>query len=119
MITNTNKKRGAIHPEWLFGGNPNAIEQQEAEGQKELVDSSLLPVKVHGKEELEKLGVKFGQPLPDDPLFCEAELPEGWKKRPTDHSMGSELVDEKGKVRAFIFYKAAFYDRSASMLFKE
>jgi hypothetical protein len=92
-IKNTAKEE--IHPEWLMGGNPSAIENQEAEGQKE--------------------GVKFGKPLPDNSIFCNAELPKGWKKRATDHSMWSELVDDKGVVRAQIFYKAAFYDRSAFM----
>jgi hypothetical protein len=50
-----------------------------------------------------------------DPIFCLAELPKGWKKRPTEHSMWSELVDENNVVKAEIFYKAAFYDRSAFM----
>ena len=40
-------------------------------------------------------------------------MPNGWKKQATDHSMWSELIDDKGKVRATIFYKAAFYDQRA------
>lgn len=44
------------------------------------------------------------------------ELPDGWKKVGTNHDMHSDLVDETGKVRASIFYKAAFYDRRADMV---
>lgn len=43
----------------------------------------------------------------------ECEFPPGWKKEPTDHSMWSKLMDDKGRERAAIFYKAAFYDQSA------
>jgi len=46
-------------------------------------------------------------------LFIQAKLPDGWKKVATDHSMWTDLVDNKDRVRAHIFYKAAFYDRSA------
>jgi len=112
-ITNTNKHEA--HLEWVMGGNPQAIESQEAKGQTELVNSQQLPVDVDKKsrQKLEALGVKFGEPLTDDPIFCNAELPNGWEKRPTDHSLWSELVDAKGEKVAVIFYKAAFYDRSA------
>ena len=112
-IRNTSNEE--VHPEWLFGRNPKAIEGQAARGQNELINSSQLPVDVRGKEILEEAGVKFGKPLLDDPLFCIAELPSGWSKRATDHSMWSELIDDKGVVRAHIFYKAAFYDRRADM----
>lgn len=119
-VTNTTKDEA--HPEWCIGGNPNAIEAQESRGQNELIESTQLPVQVRGKKDgkadLEVLGVVFGATCSDDPLFCEATLPEGWIKRATDHSMWSELVDENGKVRANIFYKAAFYDRSAFMCVK-
>lgn len=90
------------------------IEAQEAQGQRELVNSTQLPVKVNSgdRKTLEKAGVVFGRATGID-LFVEATLPAGWKKKATDHSMWSELVDETGKVRATIFYKAAFYDRDA------
>lgn len=91
------------------------VERQEARGQQELVKSASLPTECRNREVLEAAGVKFGQPYADDPLFCDAELPPGWKKRSTDHSMHSELVDAKGRVRAAIFYKAAHYDRRADM----
>ncbi len=117
MITNTTK-RAQENP---FGtlidlveiNNP--IESQEAQGQIELVNSDLLPTEVFGKgrETLEKAGVVFGEPLATDPMFSPVELPFGWKKVPTNHSMWSNLVDDKGNVVAGIFYKAAFYDRRA------
>lgn len=42
-------------------------------------------------------------------------MPDGWKKEPTDHDMWSRIVDEKGRERAMVFYKAAFYDQRADM----
>ncbi len=114
-ITNTSKEE--VRPEYLSGGNPRAIEQQEARGQKELVNSEQLPVKCSDidKKKLEQAGVIFGEPLEGDTLFCKATLPAGWKKEATDHDMWSKLVDDKGKDRARIFCKAAFYDMSAHM----
>lgn len=116
-ITNTNTKaeHAVFLMEGLFGGSDGAVERQEARGQSELVESEQLPTEItpEDKTELESAGVVFGPPDKDDPLFCSAKLPEGWKKQPTEHSMWSELRDESGKVRAMIFYKAAFYDRHA------
>jgi hypothetical protein len=59
------------------------------------------------------LGFTFGDPDPDDPLFMPATLPEGWKREPADHDMWSYVVDDLGRQRAAVFYKAAFYDRKA------
>ena len=55
----------------------------------------------------------FGEKVNE--LFIEAQLPEGWEKIATDYSMWSKLVDEQGRERASIFYKAAFYDQRAHM----
>ena len=57
------------------------------------------------------MGVVYGEDVDD--LFVNVTLPPSWQVNPTDHSMWSELVDSDGVVRAQIFYKAAFYDRSA------
>ena len=106
---------------WVRGGNPNAILAQEAEGQQSFVNSETLPTDMgrYGdydtKAILEAAGVKFICVVPDDPMFQVVELPEGWQKKATDHSMHSNLVDNKGRARARIFYKAAFYDRSANL----
>ena len=110
---------------WLFGGNPSAIEAQEAQGQKELTMSSQLPVKVNSprgtnaEEKYQSLGIKVVGKSKGDAIFLDVELPEGWAIKPTDHSMWSKLVDAEGNERASIFYKAAFYDRDAFINFAD
>ncbi len=105
----------------LASGSPTEfIERQEAQGQRLLVQSETLPVDIIDgkKEDLEKSGIKFLGEVPGDKLFQFAELPEGWKKQATNHSMWSKLFDDKGRERASIFYKAAFYDRAAHLSIK-
>lgn len=94
-----------------------SIENQEARGQQELVESSVLPTELRNNamEALLQAGVIFLGPVEGDKLFQYVELPEGWKLDATKHSMHSNLLDEKGRVRAGIFYKAAHYDRRASL----
>jgi hypothetical protein len=102
----------------MSGGHAgDAILNQEARGQRELVASEVLPVQMGPEDRaaLEGSGVKFIGVVSGDPIFQHVELPSGWKKVPTDHSMWSELLDDKGRKRARIFYKAAFYDRSAGL----
>jgi hypothetical protein len=91
---------------------PGGIEAQEAEGQKSFVASENLP-KDCPKEQLEALGVVFGDDADD--IFVNVKLPEGWRKKATSHSMHTELLDDQGRHRGNIFYKAAFYDRHADM----
>lgn len=114
-IVNTSKEE--INPQWTMGGNPGAIQAQEKRGQEQLVNSSQLPCDCskEDKAKLESYGIVFGKPLENDPLFCDATLPEGWKKEGTNHDMWSSIVDDKGKKCASIFYKAAFYDRKAAL----
>ena len=103
-----------IFSEALMGGNSSdAIVRSEARGQRELVDSEVLPHKFNSgtREQFEKMGIVFGEKADD--LFSYVTLPSGWKKKATDHNMWSKLVDEQGRERASIFYKAAFYDRDA------
>ena len=120
MITNTAKKPALG---WLFGGNPGAIEAQEAQGQKELTESSKLPVKVNSPrganaaDKYNEMGIKVIGQDDGDELFLNVVLPDGWKLKPTDQSMWSKLVDSKGQEVASIFYKAAFYDRDAFINF--
>lgn len=95
-----------------------AIERQEAEGQRQLVESTQIPTQLmHGLTEahLHAMGIIVGDPLPDDKLFREARLPHGWTKRATDHAMWSDILDDRGRIRLRVFYKAAFYDRKAHM----
>lgn len=99
----------------LVASTPGGIERQEAAGQKALVKSATLPKEINGatREQLTEIGFKFGDDVDD--IFVNCELPPGWGKRATDHSMHTGLLDERGRKRASIFYKAAFYDRRANM----
>lgn len=95
---------------------PGGIEAQERAGQATFVSSTTLPKDMEFTsplESLKQMGITLGAEVDD--LFVEAQLPDGWQKRATDHATWSELLDEKGRKRASIFYKAAFYDRSAHM----
>ena len=109
---------------YFVGVNPQAIEAQEKQGQEELVNSSQLPKytntgirKAEAKEKYEELGIKVKSDSRGDDLFVDVEMPKGWKVQATDHSMWSDLVDDKGHKKAEIFYKAAFYDRDAFIRF--
>ena len=119
-VTNTSKNPRV---EWLMGGNPNAIEAQETQGQKEVVESSQLPSKVNYPREIDieeqytLMGIKVIGNTEGDDLFLDVELPNGWKKDSTDHSMWNKLFDDKGRERLNFFYKAAFYDRDAFVNF--
>lgn len=110
--------------EWLFGGNPSAIEAQEQQGQKELLESSQLPIKVNYPrginidEQYALMGIKVVEKTEEDELFLTVKLPNGWKIERTDHSLWTKLVDNKGRERATIFYKAAFYDRDSFINFR-
>jgi len=91
---------------------PGGIEAQEAAGQADFVKSQTLPIDCP-KLQLEELGFIFEDDVDD--LFVNVKFPQGWRVEPTDHSMWSDLVDPVGNIRSGIFYKAAFYDRSAHM----
>lgn len=98
--------------EKLFISMVGGIEAQEAQGQRSLVNSDTLPTE--GLDGLGGMpGIEILEPVDGDPLFTYVKLPAGWSKRGTDHDMWSDLLDEKGRKRASIFYKAAFYDRRA------
>lgn len=95
---------------------PGGIEASEARGQAELVGSSVLPAEMGDQRPaFEALGFWFGERVEGDPLFIHAELPAGWSKAPSDHDMWSYVLDDKGRKRVSVFYKAAFYDRRARM----
>jgi hypothetical protein len=118
-ITNTtqrvqNDPMTALMEGMIFGGSAS-IERQEAEGQRELVNSTQIPTDAPPDDLLKAVGFELGPVTDGDPLFRQATLPPGWKKQPTDHSMWSEIVDDKGRKRFSVFYKAAYYDRGAHM----
>ena len=115
---NTSKEDPRIHLLMAMAiGGSNAIEIQERTGQSELVNSDTLPTNMtsEAKTILESYGVRFLGDVEGDNLFQYVDLPHGWTKRETGHSIHSELLDGKGRKRAKIFYKAAFYDRSAGL----
>lgn len=124
-ITNTAaeaKRSGTLPPVFRRAAAAGAdvassagIEFQEAQGQHELVHSDRLPSDGRQDPILASWGLTFGEPDTDDPLFCPATLPAGWTRKGSDHAMWSYILDEKGRERISIFYKAAFYDRSAHM----
>jgi hypothetical protein len=94
------------------------VEGLEAAGGQQLLHSSLIPTEVHGgtEEDLTALGFVLGDVVDGDPLFRLATLPPGWTRRLEEADpRGQYLIDEHGCTRASIFYKAAPYDRKASM----
>lgn len=97
------------------GSSSGGILAQEAAGQQSFVNSDTLPTEMMGdsRRVLEEAGIVFLGVVENDPLFQYVELPAGWTKSATGHSMHSDLLDDKGRKRAGIFYKAAFYDRNA------
>jgi hypothetical protein len=112
-MKNTDKALGFLGMGLIVGGS-NAIEMQEGEGQRELVKSAQLPTRGLNDPALSMITVVG--PTEGDPLFSDVVLPAGWRKQATSHAMWSDLLDEKGWKRAAIFYKAAFYDRSAHIM---
>ncbi|MFJ2477075.1 hypothetical protein ACIOWI_29570 [Streptomyces sp. NPDC087659] len=124
MIENTSEHMKDEANQLLFlaasmgpGGSGQAITEQERAGQAQLVNSDRLPAKMpyNAQADFEALGFTFGEVDPRDPLFRPATLPTGWKRQASDHDMWSYVVDELGRRRVGVFYKAAFYDRRASM----
>lgn len=110
----------------MFERSEKHILAEESKGQRELVSSSKLPSGLSyyesglgAKEIYEKLGFKVIGKSKNDILFLDVELAEGWSKKETDHSMWSDLIDDKGRKRAGIFYKASFHDRKADISFNK
>lgn len=95
----------------------DGIKTQEKRGQIEQSFAETLPIQGTSTPKeiavFEALGFKFGGKVDD--LFIETTFPEGWRKKPTSHDMWTDILDDKGVKRGSIFYKAAFYDRSAEV----
>ncbi|MFK0172654.1 hypothetical protein ACIQU5_28045 [Streptomyces sp. NPDC090306] len=99
------------------GGTDRAIEEQEHQGQIQVVNSERLPTDLgpDSRAAYEALGIRFGEPADGDPLFQHVTLPDGWTRQPGESDLWSYVVDELGRRRVTVFYKAAFYDRRAWM----
>lgn len=110
-VENSSAQRPEEHLVGLLASN-SYVPDMEAAGQQQLVGSSRLPAEGNW-DGLGALGFVKGDPVAGDPLFVEATVPVAWVRRSTDHSMHSEIFDDRGLPRVGIFYKAAFYDRSA------
>jgi hypothetical protein len=97
----------------IAASSPNGIEEQEKNGQSRFAANSTLPRKMNNAQPLlEQLGFVFGDVA--DELFVNVQMPEGWSKRAQEGtSYWTDLLDERGRVRGAIFYKAAFYDKDA------
>lgn len=116
MIEDTSKRDPNLHLlAALDGAGAEYVTGMESAGQRQLVESTDLPTQGSDDPEFLKLGFTFGEPHAHDPLFRPATLPAGWKKQAKEHAMGSAVVDEHGRERVSVFYKAAFYDRRADM----
>jgi len=102
--------------EGMSGRTDDFIASQERAGQQQLVASQMLPTDTCGTDaDFLAAGFTFGEPVAGDPMFRPATLPAGWTKTGSDHDMWSYILDERGRQRVAIFYKAAFYNRSAHM----
>lgn len=109
----------------MEGKDPSdAIERQEARGQRTAAKEQWLPKSLGGfkredaRPKYEALGIKVLGAV--DNLFLKVELPEGWEVIPEEDSCyWSGLYDASGKEVARFFYKAAFYDRDAFIGFLE
>lgn len=116
-IENTSTRPPELH---LLGalseGADGYIGGMEKSGQAQVVASAVIPTDRNVPDaELTDLGFVLGAVVEGDTLFQNCTLPDGWTKRPTDHDMWSEILDNEERVRFRIFYKAAFYDRRAAM----
>ena len=107
------------------GKSPSlAIEDQERRGQQDVVRNQRLPRKwnitacssADAKDQYEKMGIVVAGEYDD--LFFNVSLPEGWEIRATGSSYWNNLYDARGRLRAKFFYKAAFYDRDAHIVFE-
>lgn len=96
----------------IGGANPDeVIDSLERLFQHDAIRNAHVPAK--GRDGYTALGLTFGDPLADDPMFCEATLPDGWRIQATDHAMHNALLDAHGNRRGSYFYKIAFWDRDA------
>ncbi len=112
-----------LHP---FDALPESVAASESRGAAQIVASEQIPVE--GLAELLPImqlagftfpGLRTVKGVPrgskDDELFVDAVFPKGWTRRRTEHAMHTDILDEKGRKRFGVFYKAAFYDRKAGI----
>ncbi len=98
------------------GGMDNLVEAVEAAALAAFIESPYLPSDMglasQGQVE-EHTGILFAD-LVDD-LFVRVVLPAGWRKVRGDQHRVAQLLDQKDRIRASIFYKNTGTKRLASM----
>jgi len=101
----------------LFAAQPESIEASERAGGQQMLKSTVIPTEMQRftTDDLVKFGFIVGDVHEDDPIFRDVTLPPGWTRGDGDNDYGywTYILDDKGRRRFAIFYKAAFYDRSA------
>jgi hypothetical protein len=98
-----------------MSGEENVLENFEKERGEEAARSNYLAKRMKPEKEIwELLGFTFTD-IPGDDVLCQANLPKGWKIVDTEHHMYKDIIDEMGRKRGSMFYKAAIYDKSAHM----
>jgi hypothetical protein len=106
--------RAEVLENLIVASTPGGIEAQEASEQRRAVAAQRLPkegTSGASRAAWERMGFAFGNDADD--LFVNVAFPKGWRLQATDHSMWNHLLDDKGRQRASMFYKGAFYDRKA------
>jgi len=91
-----------------------SIESMEAEGQRQMMEGTLLPRNLSECTEasLIELGFDLGDVVDD--LFRKGRLPSGWAME-ANGSFHTAILDETGKHRGYLSYKAAPYDMWARL----
>jgi hypothetical protein len=112
---NTSKRDPLLHLAGAMAeGSSDYITGMEADGQRQIVHSDVLPVESHtGDQWLIDHGFQLGDAVEGDELFRQVTLPDGWKRVGSSHAMHSYIHDERDLPMVNVFYKAAFYDRRA------
>lgn len=88
------------------------LKDMDYETRKEIVDRNNV---LYTKNQYSKMGINVVDVYDD--LFYTVQLPKDWEIKPTDHTMWSDVFDNKGRKRMNYFYKCAFYDRSSFVNF--
>ena len=76
--------------------------------QRAFVALTKLPTETENDlSEYEDMGFVFGELDPSDDLFRKAKLPLGWERKPSDHAMWTDIIDDRGIERVRVFYKVS------------
>ncbi len=87
----------------------------EKQAQQAFVDSDTLPAQMspYDHQALKGVGVVFWPVVGGDELFTYVVLPRGWKKVATNDRTLTKLQDEKGRTRAWIYFRENLSYREA------